>query len=79
VNVRSTQPASTVAVDGLTVQSILTSARYQPEQLVGAGVHSKVTTGSAAAFAGASNSARQIPTRVTASRKGRGGVCRSPC
>ena len=48
VNVRSVQP-STVALEGATVQSIDTFDRYQPEQFAGAGVHSKVTLGTASA------------------------------
>ena len=49
VKVLSWQPA-TAASDGITVQSIATSDRNQPEQFWGAGVHLNVTLGTASAL-----------------------------
>ena len=64
VNVLSWHPVSTVASEGRTVQSIVTFERYQPEQSCGAGVHLKVTLGTACAAGAARNVSAQTTTHA---------------
>ena len=65
--VLSWQPVM-VASDGSTVQSIETFDRCQPEQSSGAGVHSKVTLGTASARGAASRTIRVTSPSAASSR-----------
>ena len=66
VRVLSVQPASTVASDGITVQSIVTFSRYQPEQSSGAGVHLTVTVTVASARAAPNNITKDTTATIAA-------------
>jgi hypothetical protein len=64
------QPSTTL-VAGTTVHSIVTSDRYQPEQFCGAGVHLKLTLGTASASGAPNNSTIETTATITAMPRAR--------
>ena len=59
----------TAASEGITVQSIATGDRNQPEQSCGAGVHLKVTLGTASALVAPSRITNQARIATAATRR----------